>query len=83
MLELVKPGRQATVLGSRNPHLREARRSVLREMEPLLAKCERERLVLVNRYQESLRLTPSQLRAEWRKGRYIWGPPCWRLGVVR
>ena len=62
-----------------NRHLHLARHNIIKLMKPVLDRCERDGLVLVNRYLPSQRWTPTQLVAEWKKGRYIRGPVCCRL----
>ena len=62
-----------------NRHLHLARHNIIKLMKPVLDRCKRDGLVLVNRYLPSQRWTPTQLVAEWKMGRYIRGPVCWRL----
>jgi len=52
--------------------------NTLQDMRPVLEKAEEMRCVLYLACQRRY-FTISQLKAEWRKGRYIWGPSWWRL----
>ena len=77
----VKRGARSTSAfkATSNLYLHLARHSIIQEMAPVLAQCQRDRLLLVNRNTPSMKLTPSQLEDEWRRGRYVWGPRWWRL----
>lgn len=63
---------------SRNPHLRAARLSIVNSMEPILAKCLRDNLLLINRH-TGVVFTVADLRAAWQNGRLIMGMPNWRF----
>lgn len=59
-------------------HLRTARASVFRALQPMMAKATRDGLLFYNEWQ-NLYLTPAELMTQMEQGRYIWGPECWQL----
>ena len=63
---------------TKNPHLRQARLTIIDMMQPMLAQAKREGLVLWNRYRDQS-FTPQELEAQWAQGCFIWGPDNWEL----
>lgn len=58
--------------------LRTARVSVWQALQPLFARADREDLLFYSSYR-GRSFTPSELRAEMARGRFIWGPKHWQL----
>jgi hypothetical protein len=54
------------------------RKEILEELEPLFAHAEREKLWFYCGHQDQW-LSPGQLRALHKEGRFIWGPANWSL----
>lgn len=55
-----------------------ARMRTIESMAPMLRTAEVRGLFLFSRYR-SLWFTPQQLKEEWKRGRFIWGPSQWQL----
>jgi hypothetical protein len=52
--------------------------SIIKSLEPLFEKAEKEKLIFLSNYQ-SIKFPPKELRKAHKDGRFIWGPANWRL----